>query len=163
LQSAILFIQLMFVLAALIITVMAFSNTFAHAAEPEPKLKEHIEISTKVNDFVKTIEGVSDSVTAVVFDQCFVAIKCENVVEQSKIKEIKKEIKKSITENFRNIRVVFVSSDLNTFVKMDKLTKRIKSGEEPETMKAEIMELKKLFNVRKIKIKGTRILPDVSE
>ena len=171
-KSDVLFIQLMFVIVALLISVTAFSNVFAHAAEFKPNKKEDIEISeskvkefadfsAKVNDFVKTIKGVSDSVTAVVFDQCFVAIKCEDVVEQSKIEDIKKDIQKSVTKKFKNIKVVFVSSDLNTFVKLDNFIKRVQNGEEPLKMKAEIMELKKLFNVKRMKIKGKE-LPDLS-
>jgi len=175
-KSDILFLQLMLVIAALLITITAFSTTIAHAAEieprpkeqieiPEQKLKEHIEFSAKINDYVKTVKGVSDSVTMVVYDQCFVAIKCEDAVQEAKINEIAREVKKSIQKKFKNINVVFVSTDLNTFIKLDSFTKRVQNGEDPLKMKEEIMELKKLFGVKRMKFKGkgykelTELLP----
>jgi len=201
-KSDIFFLQLVFILAAFIITFTTYSHTFAHAetkpqvhasansqlaiaaepelsivaepdelpstAEPEllaatPELEEQLKISNKVNDYVKTVKGVSDSVTAVFYDQCFVAIKCEDVVEQSKVEEIKKEIKKSIPKKFKMINNVFISSDLNAFVKLDNVMKRVLKGEDFKEMKLELMELRKLFNVKRMKVPGKGTMPGNKE
>lgn len=152
------YLQLILVLAVLFLTVYStYSVVSAKAYQPEINLQEteqpkkrdfseNIKLSKEINEYVKSIEKVSGSVCFVMFDQCYVAFKCENLVETNAIQTLKKEIAEKVCKKFSKINKVFVSNDLNAFIKMENIMNRISAGESVANLKPDIIELRKLFH-----------------
>lgn len=150
----VIYLQLLLLIVALLLTAFTtYAAVSAKALEPNagdkakepPEINVNLQTSAEINYYIKNIKGVSDSVCLVMFDQCYITIKCEDLVTKDAIESLKKEVKKSVLEKFDKIGAVFVTNDINAFVKLDSVVKRLNAGEKITDMKKELMELKKFF------------------
>lgn len=155
-RSNLIYFQIILILAAIILSAYAtYATASAYAySEPavaakEPDISTNLETSNEVNNYIKTIKGVSNSVCFIIFDQCYVAFKCEDLVTKESINAVKIEIENLVPKKFDKIKTVFATNDINTFVKMENVIKRLNAGEKVTEMKSEIIELKKLFHGNK--------------
>ena len=159
------YLQLIFLLAAMFLTAYSTYATITASAisqvesvsailyedegqeikTKEPDVNTILEFSKKVSDHIKTVEGVSDSSCFVMYDQCFAAIKCSNLVMRDAINKTKKEVEKSVLGKFEQIKAVHVTNDMNAFVKMQNIEKRLIAGEKITDMKEDLIELRKIF------------------